>query len=78
MAGMIYDARKIERALIPLRCHKVDVPPFTSPTVVTPHFVWETAWGHRFMVPDSCSDWILADIIEKDVKGTKPENWHEQ
>lgn len=77
MAGIIFDARKIEQALKPLRCHKVNTPPFKGKSVVA-HHMWETAWGHRFMVPESCAHWILEDIIEKEVKATKPAGWHEQ
>lgn len=78
MAGIILDARKIERALTPLRCRKVDVEPFKAKSVVVPHHIWETAWGHRFMVPESCAHWILEQIIETEVKGTRPADWHEQ
>lgn len=78
MAGIIFDARKIQQALTPLRCRKLDVPPFTSRTITVPHYVWETAWGHRFMVPESCAHWILEEIIEREVKGTRPQDWREQ
>lgn len=75
MAGIIYDAGKIQKALTPLSCRKLDVPPLKNDLIVVPHHLWETAWGHKFMVPESCASWILEDIIEKEIKGTKPEKW---
>lgn len=37
-----------------------------------PHFLWQTAWGHKFLVPHHCTYSEADDIIAREVTGTRP------
>jgi hypothetical protein len=55
---------------------KLGCKPFTSKQYKAesqPHSLWETPWGHVFMVPAGfCTDWELEQIIKRDFDGTRP------
>lgn len=71
IAGIIFDAHKIEKAFADLGCKRVPDAVFEGKT--QRHCIWETEWGHRFMAPDSgCGHWVIQEIIDVEIEGTRP------
>lgn len=71
IASQAFTYEHVKARLEALNCKEVVNKIFVGKT--QPYAVWETPWGHRFMVPQVvCTIWELDRIIERDVTKRKP------
>jgi len=70
IAGLYFDSAKWFKMLEDRGCKLVSDKIFPGKT--QDHYLWETPWGHKFMAPHHCTYDEAAEIIKREVDGTKP------
>ncbi len=70
IAFLAFDHDALCAVLGKLGCKKVDGKVFTGKTQL--HYLWETPWGHKFLVPHHCTQWELERIVKRDFDGSRP------
>jgi hypothetical protein len=68
IAGIYFDSGKWFKMLEDLGCKRVPDKVFPGKT----HYLWETAWGHKFMAPHRCTYDEADEIIKREIDGTRP------
>lgn len=70
MAGIYFDASKWFAMLRQEGCTQQEGKDFKGRT--QHYFLWETPWGHKFIAPHHCTYSEAEEIIEREIRGTKP------
>jgi hypothetical protein len=70
IAGIYFDSDKWFQKLRDKGCNPVEGKSFKGET--QQYYLWETSWGHKFLVPNHCTYDEADEIIEKEITQIKP------
>ena len=71
IAAVYFDSAKWFERLIEVGCTQAVGKSFQGRT--QEYFLWETAWGHKFLAPHHCTMSEADDIVLREVVNTKPQ-----